>query len=134
MKKAIPILGERGWSTSPQNNMLVMLEHALAADALQSNIRQGNVLSIQRIIIDNGSNPDRLASILQDALEKHYSKMYESVSSEVTATETPGTGLWQLNIHLSGIADGVNCNLAKAIQLEKDTNNFKLITELYANV
>ena len=87
MVKIIPVLGPEGYVTDIKVKLQKLMAHLLLADASQSTIYLGNVISVPAIVKEFQSEPERLTRTLEDKLAQVFTRNFDRCNVRVTTTE-----------------------------------------------
>ena len=116
----LPVLGQAGWLTDPNQILSQLLAQAIVANYSQSNIYYGKITSIPYIIFSYQNEPDRLVIELRDRITKYLNKYLTQVTVQVDYLQTP-TDLSSYDIFLS--ANGYYNGTFTDLQLTVSTDN-----------
>jgi hypothetical protein len=120
------MLGGEGWLTDPELIMSRIYMHVFLTDHSQSNIYQGNIISIQYILSNSGDDPVDISSNIQAGLKAIYSKYYENVDVSFEQLPSDSYGLSEaimvFGLSVKGELDGVIYTLDKVLQTDKSSS------------
>lgn len=89
---ALPMFASSGWTTSLNEKADGILSQFFEADALQSELYQGNVSSLQYLIHEYNNDPIKMVSAIRSALENLLGRYYpQGCNVEVTSDATSPT-------------------------------------------
>lgn len=129
-KKAIPTFSEAGWVKPIGEALDYALVHCFAADASQSTLFNGSIVSMAELYQKFGNLPDLLVENMQTRLREHLATTFNQVSVECkhNYTSETGGGSYDVYCYVESVTDGVTYTSAVAVTLKdsKLTRFFKL--------
>ena len=111
----VPSLSIDGWVNTPLRSADFLFSHLFLADYSQTYLYYTHVKSIPDLIYKNQESISSLITDVKNTLDTYFGQYYETVNSEVTATETEGTSV-TMNIFLELIEAGDAYTLSKVIE------------------
>lgn len=120
MVKIIPVLGPEGYATDIKVKLQKLMAHLLLADASQSTIYLGNVISVPAIVKEFQSEPEKLTRTLEDKLAQVFTRNFDRCNVRVTTTELEKDFL-SLQISAVVYQDNKSYQLLSAFKVEDGT-------------
>lgn len=87
----VPSLGTQGWVTDEANKMDLLLSHFFLSDYNQTQLYPNNVISLPRIIQNNGNQIDGIINELKSKLTNYLKRYYDDVEVNLKGTPDPNT-------------------------------------------
>lgn len=132
--KVLPILGGEGWLKDPNLIMDRLYMHVFLTDHSQSNIYQGDVVSLQYILSLYGDDELSITTAVQKSLKSLYNKYFKNVSVGFKSIDPSAVGepesILVFSLSITGDLDGKSYELSKIIKADKSATMKRFIDGL----
>jgi hypothetical protein len=116
-----------GVLTSESDIAAYKLRHAFVNPGYASTLFEKMKVSFRSLEQKHGTNPEMLANVFAEELNKVYGRYFSNVIAQVNAVVADESrGLYNLECRVVKVVDGVEVNLITSATVEYDKNNHTL--------
>lgn len=129
MTVVVPTLSDRGWVTSPNEKIDMLLAHFFESDAIQSYIYGNQIANFQSLLALYSNDRDGLQLALGDKLTGYITRHFDSASVNVNIADDDIKGnALKIIIYCSFVQDGLSYSAGRLISTMN--SKFMSITDI----
>lgn len=113
--KCIPTLSTDGFVTDPDKKLNYMFAHMFEVRHDDTYIYKDEVMSMQKIVADYGSDTTLYETELRSRLTAYFERVFDSVIVTLTLDDTET--LFEVDIDVRATLDGIQYSLGRSLQI-----------------